>query len=118
MTAGSSVCELISRSLGDRFVLPTSMRAVWCLLLLLMVLAPAGSVGITTAPAEAETVLTAPRAMASASIERRDSIEATAPAALPLLVAPRTLTSPVPSSARPLLPADLVRVANPRGPPA
>jgi hypothetical protein len=94
------------------------MRAVWCFLLLLTVLAPAGSVGITAAPAEAETVLTAPRPIASASIERRDPIEATAPTALALSSPPRVVTAPAPAPAHPLLSSVSVTAANPRAPPA
>lgn len=37
------------------------MRALWCFLVILSLVAPLGTAGITIAPADAETELTAPR---------------------------------------------------------
>lgn len=37
------------------------MRAVWCFLVILSLVAPLGTAGITITPADAETELTAPR---------------------------------------------------------
>lgn len=43
------------------------MRTIWCTLVVLVLLAPLGAVGITATPSEAE-IVTAPRAPASARL--------------------------------------------------
>ena len=72
--------------MGERRVAcyPRPMRVIWCLAVLLGVLAPIGHVGITATPSEAESITT-PRAPALAQVSRRadlapDAAIATAPA--------------------------------------
>jgi hypothetical protein len=47
------------------------MRAVWCVLVVLCLLSPLGTVGITSAPADADIELAAPRSVSLAPIEER-----------------------------------------------
>ena len=100
-------------------MLTTRMRAAWCCLVLLTVLAPAGSVGITAAPAESETALTAPRAGSGVSFDRRVQLETTTPPSRSELE-PRRISAPPPIVApvRQLYSSTIVVVASPRAPPA
>lgn len=99
------------------------MRAVWCCLVVLFLLAPAGTVGITAAPSDAETELTSPRAGASVSVARR-IVDDPVPLAVVAGIAPRLLVVRraewLPRHATPTAPLETrhVAVIGQRGPPA
>lgn len=98
------------------------MRALWCCLLVLFVLAPAGTVGITAAPSDAETALTAPRASFAATARKvlADPTPVHAVVATtvcPLRIVERAVSAPARSPQLSIETACVV-TAGPRAPPA
>lgn len=97
------------------------MRAVWCFLVILSLAAPLGTAGITIAPADAETELTAPRPSHESAPGARHLLDDTgalrvAPPSVPVMP-PLAVAAPTPPP--PPLAARIVEPASrSRAPPA